>query len=119
MTSKAIAFGTDPVALDFTTGAIGEFGTEAQRTLTAVWALWSGNTVHDGKLLYTGQNNDRDEILSKIGGVVPTNVVNGFYTEDLNLDGRVMYTCNFNDPDLILTNIGGIVMTNERLEQLP
>jgi hypothetical protein len=70
-------------------------------------------------LSYTGSGNDRDPILVRIGGIVPTNAVTGYHPEDINLDGSVRYTGSANDRDIILQNIGGVVPTNTRLEQLP
>ena len=71
------------------------------------------------ELLYTGQGNDRDPILTLIGGVVPTNTTAGYYLEDVNMDGVARYTGTNNDRDIILENIGGTVPTNSRAEQLP
>jgi membrane protease subunit HflK len=65
------------------------------------------------------QNNDRDPILSAIGGVVPTASISGYRQEDVTMDGNVKYTGGSNDRDPILANIGGIIPTNIRLEQLP
>jgi hypothetical protein len=73
----------------------------------------------DGRLAYTNQNNDRDPILSAIGGVVPTASISGYRQEDVTMDGNVKYTGGSNDRDPILANIGGIIPTNIRLEQLP
>ena len=63
--------------------------------------------------------DDRDPILQRIGGTIPTVVVTGYFIEDINLDGRVRYTGNSNDRDIILQNIGGSAPTNVRLEGLP
>ena len=84
--------------------------------------LWAGNCYRDGavnQLKYTGTSNDRDPILVRIGGVVPTSVVNGYFPEDVTLDGSVKYTGSANDRDPILVNVGGVVPTNTRVEQLP
>ena len=81
--------------------------------------LWSGNTLWDNELKYTGSNNDRDPVLVRIGGTVPTNTVLGYYRDDVNLDGVVKYTGSDNDRDPILVNIGGTVPTQVRTEQLP
>ena len=89
------------------------------RTMDGVRQLWAGNAVPDGELSYTGAGNDRDALLSRIGGVVPTAVVQGYWPEDLDLDGRVKYTGTSNDRDLVLMNIGGVVPTAIRGEQLP
>jgi len=55
----------------------------------------------------------------RIGGTVPTNTVNGYFNEDVNMDGVVRYTGDPNDRDPILVNIGGSVPTNTRVQQLP
>ncbi len=81
--------------------------------------LWAGNVVRNTTLKYTGESNDRDPILTAIGGTVPTNTTSGYMVEDVNLDGLVKYTGNGNDRDPILSNIGGSVPTNTRTEQLP
>lgn len=119
MTANAIAFGYATIQVDLSTTSTPTYGTDARKTPGAYSVLWAGNTRHDNKLQYTGQNNDRDVILDLIGGVVPTNSVAGYHAEDTNLDGHVRYTGSGNDRDLILTNIGGVVPTNTRVEQLP
>jgi hypothetical protein len=58
-------------------------------------------------------------VLSRIGGVVPTNLAPGYHRADLNLDGTSQYTGEQNDRDIILRNIGGVVPTNLRHRQLP
>jgi hypothetical protein len=81
--------------------------------------LWSGNVERNTDLKYVGELNDRDPILTAIGGAVPTNTVTGYRREDINLDGVVKYVGEANDRDPILQNIGGSIPTNVRLEQLP
>jgi hypothetical protein len=70
-------------------------------------------------LKYTGADSDRDAVLTRIGGVVPTATASGYFAEDVNMDGTVKYTGVGNDRDRILVNIGGTVPTNIRLQQLP
>jgi hypothetical protein len=109
--------------LDFRSPGTATFGTDARKTVGAEMALWAGNTFKDTtppiRLMYTGTDNDRDPILSAIGGVVPTNVALGYLITDVNMDGRAKYTGTANDRDPILGNIGGLVPTNTRPEQLP
>lgn len=82
--------------------------------------LWPGDVNGDGLVKYVGSANDRDAILSAIGGANPTNTVNGVYsTSDVNLDGVVKYTGANNDRDIILQTIGGTVPTAVRTQQLP
>ena len=106
-----------PTPLDLST--VSTYGSQAQATIGGAKALWAGNVVVDDKLLYTGQNNDRDPILTAIGGVAPTNTTAGYLLEDVNMDGVARYTGGNNDRDIILDNIGGTVPTNSRSEQLP
>lgn len=63
--------------------------------------------------------NDRDPILQRIDGVVPTSTITGHHASDVNMDGTVKYTSTMNDRDIILRNIGGVVPTNIRKEQMP
>lgn len=82
-------------------------------------ASWCGNVVRDGYVSYTGQGNDRDPVLSVIGGLVPTNTTSGYLPQDVNLDGIVRYTGAANDRDPILQVVGGSVPTNTRSQQIP
>lgn len=123
MTQNAIAVGLSSSPLDLTQATTPAFGVDARKFMTGsfpAFVLWAGDVTFDGQLKYTGPANDRDQILSAIGGVVPTNTVNGQYRmEDVNMDGVVKYTGPANDRDVILTNIGGVVPTNTRNAQLP
>ena len=84
--------------------------------------MWAGN-VNNGAgpqlVKYIGANDDRDPILLRVGGSAPTNMVSGYYNEDLNLDGVVKYTGANNDRDVILQTIGGSMPTAVRVEQVP
>lgn len=108
--------------VDFTLPYTPTYGVDAQKDLFFTKVLWAGDVNHDGMIKYTGGGNnanDRDPILTTIGGVVPTNSVTGYKQEDVNMDGTVKYTGLANDRDVILQNIGGVVPTNTRVEQLP
>ncbi|MEO8590890.1 MAG: hypothetical protein ABI432_16050 [Flavobacteriales bacterium] len=81
-----------------------------------------GNTNSTGStqcVSYMGQANDRDPILLRIGGSPPTNLVTGYYMEDVNMDGVVKYVGANNDRDLILQAIGGSIPTNVVVGQTP
>ena len=119
MTAAPVTIGLDSVLVNFTHPATDTYGTLAQKQISGARVLWAGNCVTDGILKYSGLNNDRDAILQRIGGSVPTNFVNGYFIEDANMDGVVKYAGAANDRDIILTNIGGVVPTATRLEQLP
>ena len=119
MTASPITLGASPVTVDFRSSALATYGTAARKTIGSQRALYTGNVLLDEQLKYTGSGNDRDPILGAIGGVIPTNSVNGYRMEDLNMDGAVLYTGSGNDRDPILVNIGGVIPTNTRAEQLP
>ncbi|MBK6344129.1 MAG: trypsin-like peptidase domain-containing protein [Flavobacteriales bacterium] len=119
MTATTRALSGTATTVDFTVAATTTYGTEARKTIGSALVLWAGNCNADNTLAYTGAPNDRDPILVRIGGSVPTNTVIGYYLEDVNLDGVVSYTGTLNDRDPILVNIGGSVPTAVRQAQLP
>ena len=119
MTAAPIALSTTTTPLDLSMAATSTYGTEARKTQGALQLLWAGNVFRDATLRYTGAENDRDPILSAIGGSVPSATANGYRMEDTNLDGVVKYVGAANDRDVILVNIGGSVPTAIRSQQLP
>jgi len=119
MSASAFTLGATSTVVDFRSGPTTTYGTDARKNDAGTWLLWAGNARADRTLRYTGQDNDRDPILSVIGGTVPTGTVVGYYLEDTNLSGMVKYTGQENDRDIILLNVGGSVPTNTRQEQLP
>ena len=116
MTASPIALSAN-TTLDFNTTTT--YGTDAMYSSGGYKMMWAGDVTFDGVIKYTGVNNDRDPILSRIGGVTPTNSVDGYYSEDVNMSGNVKYTGQGNDRDIVLLNIGGTIPTNTRIAQLP
>jgi hypothetical protein len=106
-------------SVDLRSGTTSVYGTNARKVSGNNYLLWGGNTLRDGALKYTGSGNDRDPVLVRVGGNIPTNTVNGYWPEDVTMDGVVKYTGANNDRDPILVNVGGTVPTNTRAEQLP
>jgi len=119
MTQVSQQFGTGITSTNFGDPALTMYGTEARHILGTIAALWSGDVDGNGILKYTGSFNDRDPILLRIGGSIPTATTYGYYAEDVNMDGVVKYVGSNNDRDPILANIGGSIPTNSRDEQLP
>ncbi|MBK9763305.1 MAG: DUF839 domain-containing protein [Flavobacteriales bacterium] len=122
MTAAPVALSTTTATVDLTLPGTGTYGTNARKNMTGAFpaqALWAGDVSLNGQIQYTGSFNDRDPILARIGGVVATNTVVGYYGEDLSMDASVMYTGQGNDRDIILVNIGGTVATEIRYQQLP
>ncbi|MCB0794117.1 MAG: hemagglutinin protein [Flavobacteriales bacterium] len=119
LTLNTVALSSTSLSLDLTDGSTAVYGTDAQNILGGTRVSWSGNTNGDDLIKYAGLNNDRDVILSAVGGSVPTAVVNGYREEDVNMDGAVKYAGIQNDRDKVLQNIGGSVPTAVKVEQLP
>lgn len=123
MTGSATALGLSTTPLDLSLASTATFGNAARKSITGTFpveALWAGDVNGDGVIKYAGSGNDRDPILTTVGGTVPTNTVSGQYRrEDVNLNGVVQYAGSGNDRDIILQNVGGTVPTNTRQAQLP
>ena len=93
-------------------------GSDATTAIAGVRCLWSGDVNMNGKVKYTGQINDRDPILVRIGSVMATAQYSGYASEDVNMNGIVKYTGAGNDRDAILLNLGGLPNT-VRVAYLP
>lgn len=119
MTGAPVQLSTTTALLDLSQPTVPLFGTAPAIIVNGRQCLWSGDVDHDGALKYTGTGNDRDIILTTIGGVLPTNVQPGYLQGDINLDGEVKYSGANNDRDPILVNIGGVLPTAVRQAQLP
>lgn len=120
MTASPIVLDASPTIIDFTSSATSTWGTDARKNTGSVMSLWAGDATFDGQVKYTGTGNDRDVVLTAVGGSTPTNVANNVYNgADVNLDGVVKYVGLTNDRDIILQTIGGTVPTAVRVEQLP
>ncbi|MBK8339879.1 MAG: hypothetical protein IPK99_07705 [Flavobacteriales bacterium] len=119
MTFAPTALGAAGTLIDFTKPATATYGTDAQKNVAGVMVMWAGDVSGNGIIKYAGGGNDRDPILVRIGGTVPTATVPGYHPEDVNLDGVVKYAGSSNDRDPILVNIGGSVPTAVKTQQVP
>jgi hypothetical protein len=120
ITAAGVALSPIPVQVDLSNGSTALQGGEtATNPLDGRRVMVPGDCLRDGLVRYTGADNDRDPVLLRVGGTVPTNVVSGYFPEDMNLDGVVRYAGNANDRDIILLTIGGSIPTNTRLSQFP
>ncbi len=78
------------------------------RQIGSVFCLWNGDASQNNEVAYTGGGNDSSPILTRVGGAAnATNIVNGYYKEDVDLDGAVLYSGGGNDRSRILTVVGG------------
>ncbi len=123
MTAAPVSLSGTAANIDFRLPATAAWGSQGRKDmLDGYHALWGGNVFRDGNvslIKYTGTNNDRDPILSAVGGNTPNAIVSGYMREDVNLTGQIKYTGSANDRDPILVNVGSNVPTSVRTEQLP
>ncbi|MCB9168835.1 MAG: hypothetical protein H6597_03415 [Flavobacteriales bacterium] len=119
MTANTVALGGSVASVDLTVPATPVYGTQARKDVSGTQLLWAGDATFNHQLKYAGSGNDRDAVLVRVGGTVPTATVSGYFIEDVNLSGVVKYAGATNDRDPILVNIGGTVPTATRTEQLP
>jgi hypothetical protein len=122
MLASALTLSSTASTVDLTLLGTPTYGTEARKSITGAFptqALWAGDVTANRQIKYTGGSNDRDPILTAIGGTTPTNTVSGYLPSDVTMDGSVKYTGSANDRDVILLNIGGSAPTNIRNGQLP
>ena len=121
MTDAAVALNTSTATLvDLSVAVTATFGTNARKPSGSLLVLWPGDANFDGQVKYTGPSNDRDAVLTTIGGINTINVASNVYSgADVNLDGVVKYVGATNDRDIILQTIGGTVPTAVRTEQVP
>lgn len=123
MTVTPITLTEETIDVDLRDDQIEVFGTQAMMPLGQFRGLLPGNARRSLNapefISYVGQGNDRDAILQRIGGTVPTATVSGYHNADVNLDGIVKYTGANNDRDPILQAIGGSTPTAVIFEQLP
>ncbi|MFZ1691715.1 MAG: hypothetical protein WAT74_00845 [Flavobacteriales bacterium] len=117
--STPVAFGDAPAVVDFTLSGTQVFDNDARKDISGVMVLATGDATFNEELKYVGNGNDRDPILLRVGGSMPSNAVSGYWPEDVNMDGVVKYVGANNDRDPILVNVGGSTPTATRNAQLP
>ena len=117
--SSAVAFGGVLAFVDLTLPSTQVYDNDARVNNNGTMTIAAGDVNFDGTVAYTGTDNDRDPILQRIGGVIPTNSVTGYWPEDVNMDGVVRYTGTNNDRHRILQTIGGTTPTATVAASLP
>jgi len=119
MSQTTVLLASTAQFVNLSNGSTTAYGVEPMNAGLPRLLMWTGNSIPDAVLKYTGIVNDRDPILLVIGGAAPSATLSGYHNEDVTLDGIVKYTGFNNDRDKILVNIGGATPTGTRQEQLP
>ena len=119
MTATSFTPGSTPQSIDLSLAATSTWGSTARKTVGGRMTLWPGDSKRDGVVRYLGVGNDRDPVLTAVGGSDPVVQVQGYFVEDVNMDGAVRYLGLGNDRDPVLVTIGGSIPTLSRIEQVP
>ncbi|HOZ52978.1 MAG TPA: hypothetical protein PLU17_14025, partial [Chitinophagaceae bacterium] len=110
MTSNAYNFnGCGVLSIDFTSSSpvyVNSGILFAPRKLNGtIYTLWSGDAKNNRNVKYNGLNNDKDQVLSAVGGL--NSVLSNVYRmEDLNMDSKVKFNGSDNDRVVILSTLG-------------
>ncbi|HOZ51518.1 MAG TPA: hypothetical protein PLU17_06645, partial [Chitinophagaceae bacterium] len=80
----------------------------SQKLIGSTYLMWSGDARYNKNVKYNGLNNDRDFVLTSLGGVgfINTTLNQVYRSEDINMDGKVRYNNTDNDRVVILNNLG-------------
>lgn len=132
MTAFPITFDADTVNINFKSPNTTTFGQHARaQHLTGEMALWGGNAINNGTIIFQGNNNDVNEsffdVISDPANTdfIANFLLEGYFTTDLNMDGSVIYQGSGNEPNSIFFNILSFPANAELLtnyiiqEQLP
>ncbi len=94
-------------------------GAPMQLLSNGKYGLFAGDLNGDGKVIYTGGNNDRVEVLTTAGGPTAFDIAFGYLLQDVNLDGKVAYAGGNNDRVVILGAAGGPSAFDSANSQVP
>jgi len=111
MASQPMLFSNcSAVACDFTTTTLWSnvsIATLPAKVMNGVSVLWCSDANTNKNTKYNGLDNDKDKVLSAVGGSSTINTtVYGYRQEDLNMDGKIRFNGTDNDRNLILSTIG-------------
>ena len=120
MTAAPVPLNLNTATIDFTIPGTATYGTNARKQVGTRMVMWAGDAKGNGTVQYTGTNNDRDPILTAVGGTTPNSTIGPVYDlRDTNMDGVIKYTGAGNDRDPILINVGSTTPNSTRTQQLP
>jgi large repetitive protein len=121
MTAAPVALSSaTTTVVDFTNPATATWtdGTNAPLAGTTTKLMRAGNANGNRNVRFTGLANDNTTLLNRIGNVT-TNVLNGYYLEDLNMNGQVRYEGLGNDKTILTNTVGASTPDNVITEQTP
>jgi hypothetical protein len=122
MSSEPISFNVSTELYDFTSdinSAYKNASDPLKLMSNGKYALYAGDVNSDGIITYSGRNNDRAAILSRLGGNEISASLKGYYNEDVDMNGFIHYNGEESDRVLILSNIGSEDITLIKKSQVP
>lgn len=125
MTATALSLSPIATSIDFTTLStvytIGSISNSPRKLEGSVYTLWTGDANTNKNVKYNGLNNDKDIILSSLGGLpnINSTLFNVYRREDVNLDGKIRYNNTDNDRVLILSTVGTSTPNNVYNQHTP
>ena len=107
--------------VDFTSPATATYtnGSNTAQLGSTTKLMRAGNANGNNNIKAQGTTNDVTAVLVKVGATTPTNIVSGYFREDVNMDGLVKYEGTSNDQTVINVAVGSTTLTNIIIEQTP
>ncbi|WP_207506916.1 Ig-like domain-containing protein [Telluribacter humicola] len=119
MTAAAEALSPTPTVVDFRQAGTPTYVQvandaihQAQVVVTQGRAMWAGNTINDGKVVFQGTGNDVEVIYNQIINATdntefkfPNYVLKGYHNGDVNMNGEVIFQGTKNDVEFIYQNV--------------
>lgn len=117
MTANPVALAASGTLVDFTSLStpLWDDGTNLngyeQATIGGTYALWAANSKTDTKVVFAGENNDKDAIFNQVdqapGNILrsQTYVLQGYFSGDVNLNARTIFAGQGNDVDFLFNNV--------------
>ena len=119
MTNNNVSLTNSSTFINLSSPSVSTYGTESRKQIGPIMAMIAGDATSNGQIKYTGSGNDRDAILSGVGGSTPNNYIQTYSSLDCNMDGIVRFTGSNNDRDIILINVGSTSPNNVKYQQIP
>jgi hypothetical protein len=122
MTDATISLSnTSATVIDFSSSATVTYtnGLNTAQVGTTIKMLRAGNANGNNNIKSQGTGNDPASILARVGAASPSNIVNGYFMEDVNMDGQVKYQGTSNDRAVVISAVGSTTPSNIIFQQLP
>ena len=111
---------TAPI-INFTTSNTLYGGSAAHGTASdGKYVLWAGNANGDGKVKFSGLQNDKDYLFITTLSSNPSQILSNIYSPaDFNMDGKVNFNGISNDKDFIYNKVLGGSSSASKNESIP